>query len=316
MLWFAVIHFSAFAHAQGGDVIASAGLIADIATTEDRTFFVSRAGLFEWKNGHVSLLQQTPDVRLLAIDAVEASEGTMLVVAGGEPGESGHVGVSLAGQKIDEFVRFADDLIYDVAVNSMGDRVALACGDGRVLVGHFEDGAVQNPSVLLKHTSVVRSVAFAPDGIRLASASLDGLVLVTKTAGSEAPIVLQDHSDKVECVVFTPDSQQVVSGARDGKVRFHSVEGRLVRTYSNWGDLKGARPWDLSNQILSLCFSPDGRSLIAGTSLGYLLGLSLDAGSTSVIQHFEKPINAISMSDRLLVGAEQLHEIDLKALPQ
>ncbi len=295
---------------------AESGPVRDIVATKDTAYYISPAGLFAWQGGQSERLLTPSGVRLFGVASAKEGREDRFILVGGVPGESGQVGVFREGRSETVFVRLADDLIYDVAFDPVFQRVALACADGRVLLGRWEGGKLEGVSTRYEHTSVVRNVAFAPNGKRLASASLDGLVLVADPETEEEPIVIQDHSDKVESVLFSPDSQRVVSGSRDGKLRMHSVEGRLIRTYSKWDTLEGARPWSRSNQILSLIYGSNDQTLIVGSSQGYLFSVALDSGKSVLLKRFPKPINAVDRMDSLYVGADQLYEIDRSSLPE
>ena len=62
------------------------------------------------------------------------------------------------------------------------------------------------------HTSVVYSVAFSPDGKRLASASGDGVKVWDAAAGKET-LSLKGHATRVQSVVFSPDGKRLASGS-------------------------------------------------------------------------------------------------------
>jgi WD40 repeat protein len=69
------------------------------------------------------------------------------------------------------------------------------------------------------HTGPVESVAFSPDGKRLASASKDGTVKVWDAATGQEILTLKGHTDQVLSVAFSPDGKRLASASADGTVK-------------------------------------------------------------------------------------------------
>ncbi len=105
------------------------------------------------------------------------------------------------------------------------------------------------------HTRLVQSVAFSPDGKRLASASFDGTVrLWNPTSGAEVKR-LEGHRGPVYAVAFSPGGRYLASGGADQSARVWDLEtGTQVRALTAHTSL-----------VSSVAFAPDGRHLLTGS---------------------------------------------------
>jgi WD40 repeat protein/predicted Ser/Thr protein kinase len=88
---------------------------------------------------------------------------------------------------------------------------------GKVIIWEVTTG--RELFTLRGHTGPVNSVAFSPDGTRLASASDDETVKLWDVATGESLLTLQGHSGSVNAVVFSPDGTRLASASEDGTIR-------------------------------------------------------------------------------------------------
>jgi tetratricopeptide (TPR) repeat protein len=68
------------------------------------------------------------------------------------------------------------------------------------------------------HAGVVMSVAFSPDGQRLASGSLDQTVRIWDSATGKELLALKGYAGTVPSVAFSPDGQRLASANGDGPI--------------------------------------------------------------------------------------------------
>ncbi len=147
----------------------------------------------------------------------------------------------------------------------------LASGDAAGCIRLWQiDGTAPASCVqtLTAHTTYIEGLAFAPDGMTLASASWDGTVKLwdTSTALSAAAAsgalrqTLTGHTQRVVSVTWSPDGRTLASAGRD-------------QTIWLWdraqGDYRSALQAHTSD-VNGLAFTPDSRNLLSSSEDGTL----------------------------------------------
>jgi WD40 repeat protein len=275
------------------------GPITGIVTDGDHIYSVSQAGIFR----KAKRLAKPPFRVMSMAGAPRNNAESLLLLGGGQPAVSGEIAAIDPAKGTLTRRKLGDDLVYSVAVSPDGKTAAAAMADGRVLTFDFPGLNLDSVAEANRHQAIVRAVAFSPNGQWLASAGLDGLVLLTPRKPKAKPIVLADHSAGVESLAFAPDSSQLATGSRDSRVRLHTIEGRLLRTFQGVGEPPDATGFGQAPRVLCLDWSEAG--LIGGTSTGYVFRLPSGQGDWQPL-HREKasPVYALGQASGQIVAGK------------
>jgi len=123
----------------------------------------------------------------------------------------------------------------------------------------------------LRHADVVYSIAYSPDGSKLASASKDGSVRIWDLGSGRELRVYHGHSDPVRAVAWTANGSLIAS-AGGKEIHFWNPEtGAPVKKLT-----------DHTANVQSLAFRPDGKALVSGGDDKKLLVWSVETGK---VQH-------------------------------
>jgi WD40 repeat protein len=132
----------------------------------------------------------------------------------------------------------------------------------------------------ISHAEAVRSVAFSPDGKRVATGGHSQEVKVWDAISGLEIKTLKGYSSAIGSVAFSPDGAKLATGSYDGVVRLWDAV-----TWRELASIKGHKV-----QIESITFSPDGETLASSDWDGYVK--LWDAATAREVNAFRAHANA------------------------
>ena len=153
---------------------------------------------------------------------------------------------------------------------------SLSVLEGQVSTQELPAGAIKR----FTHGAAVYTVAFSPDGQRLASGGNNNQAILWDVANRNEPTDFRGHTQSVMSVVFSPDGKYFATASHDGFVRLWNVSSKrryTTFTHTHTGEAK------------SIAFSPDGKRLASGggnrTGSVILWDVSSDRRVTAIAGH-------------------------------
>ncbi len=101
------------------------------------------------------------------------------------------------------------------------------------------------------HVNDVMSIAFSPDGLKLASGGFDNTAKIWNVPKNESRGILRAHAKGIGSLTFSPDGKTIVSASDDKTAKLWDVETEQERLAIS----------SHTEKVIRTAFSPDGRTL-------------------------------------------------------
>ena len=215
-------------------------------------------------------------------------DGKLLAAGGGPPQRWGEIKIwDVQSHQLLKTMQGHNDCIYSIAWSQDGKLIASGSYDKMAKLWDVASG--KEVSNLKDHIDAVFAVAFSPDGKRLATASQDRTVKIWDVVTGKRLYSLSDASDGLSAVAYSPAGDRIAAAGYDKTIyiwRLGADDGHLVQSLIADED-----------SILSLVWSPDGKTIITSSSDGSIRfrdAATLDP--IRVIDHQQDWVEALSMS--------------------
>jgi eukaryotic-like serine/threonine-protein kinase len=134
------------------------------------------------------------------------------------------------------------------------------------------------------HSSTVLSVAFSPDGARVATSSFDSSIRLWDATSGQNTATLRGHEGAVDQVIFSPDGTRIASRGSDRIIKIWDVRsGDVIAT------LEGHQDY-----VVGIAFNQDGKQLVSAGSTATII--RWDTSSGKEISRLEKHQSRVNVA--------------------
>ncbi len=145
--------------------------------------------------------------------------------------------------------------VYALALSPDGNEIASASTDRTVRLWNAETGETEG--VIRDSADGFYAVAFSANGKYIAAGGVDTVVSLWDSETGSRRISVEGHRDSIEDIAFSPDGRWMYSSSDDGTVRVWQLD-----------DQKRQQHLRQNATIYAMAASPDGKTIITGTSIG------------------------------------------------
>lgn len=202
------------------------------------------------------------------------------------------------------------DLVNALAFNPKNNKELVSVTDnGFITIWDISSGKKR---VNLHYGASINSVAFSPDGQRIATGSDDSTITIWDTTGHSYRTLTDQHlTASINSVAFSPDGRKLASGGKDKTIVVWDLYSHCPPTILR--DKKDK----VNNFINCVAFSPDGEKLASSNQNGEIILWDLKSKSKlRVLKEHDSGVSSVAFSPngKLIVsGSQSQHDARLSS---
>lgn len=236
-------------------------------------------------------------------EVVFLSDGRSLAVAGFRMDKLVRLWDAQTGKVLQTLAGHQEIETYAIAISPDGKLLASSGTDKQILVWELASGTLRHHMDAQPHP--VMALAFSRDSATLASGGGDRVIRLWEMGSGEQRRSLEGHRDWISHIAFSPDGAQIASASCDwgyhrgrDTTRFDPPAPQVKSEWMLWSAETGKVQRTVSEpgRILSLAFSPDGRSLACGVGNDVRLYDLHNENSTRVVTSHESAVTAVAFT--------------------
>jgi hypothetical protein len=239
-------------------------------------------------------------------------DGTVLMVAGGRPVESGKVVLFdvKTGRRLSSI---GDEVDAVLSADLSADQKSVALGGSGKLVKVYDTSNGKLRYKIQKHTDWIMAVSFSPDGKTLATADRAGGLHLWEASSGRILLSLNEHKASIRALDWRADSKMLASAGEDGNIIWWDVKDgwpAITKANAHPPARKPGTYGRIANGVLAARFDHEGRLCTAGRDATVRLWDPQGKELQSFPLHGAQPLSAaLSFDGKKVIGGDTAGEV-------